>query len=160
MINVYCSPLKDTFSSLAYYGILDNGDAQCFRVNATVEAASWILVAASVILCLVNHFIAGAASQKRLDDDVPAQRRFLSDRWLHKQSTVTAGIDTSMDVTQDEEQGSTDTDVPVTSSNITPVRPRFTDYFFFATILGEGHQSSNFEAETAVLQIEETKSEE
>ena len=156
MINVYCSPLKDTFSSLAYYGILDNGDAQCFRVNATVEAASWILVAASIILCLVNHFVVGAASQKRLDDDVPAQRRFLSDRWLHKQSTVTAGIDTSMDVTHDEEQGSKNTDLP---NIITPVRPRFTDYFFFATILGEGHQSSNLEAETTVLQIEETKSE-
>ena len=155
MINAYCSPLEDTFSSLAYYGILDNGDAQCFRVNATVEAASWILVAASIILCLVNHFIVGAASQKRLDDDVPAQRS-LSDRWLHKQSTVTAGIDTSMDVTHDEEQVSTNTDAP----NITPVRPRFTDYFFFATILGEGFQSSNFEAETAVLQMEETKSEE
>ena len=51
MLNAYCSKLQDTFANLQYFGILDEEDAQCFRVDATVEAASWILVAASLILC-------------------------------------------------------------------------------------------------------------
>lgn len=131
MINAYCDPLKETFTSLSYYGILDEGDAQCFRVNASVEAASWILVAASLILCIFNHFIAGASSQKVQDDEVPAERRFHSDRWLQsKPSMATIGM--SMSVTMDEEDGSDNSESD--EAIISPVKPRFTDYYFFATI--------------------------
>eukprot|EP01083_Nonionella_stella_P246071 854757_1 len=79
MINAYCDPLKSTFTSLSYYGILSRDDAQCFRVNATVQSASWILVAASLILCILNHFIMGASSQKTQDDDGPEERRLHTD---------------------------------------------------------------------------------
>ncbi|KAL7530846.1 hypothetical protein ACHAXR_010146, partial [Thalassiosira sp. AJA248-18] len=159
MINAYCDPLKETFNSLAYYGILDENDAQCFRVDATVEAASWVLVAASLILCILNHFIVGASNQKRLDDDVPADRRLHSDRWLQtKQSTVTAGMDMSMSVSMDEEEGSSGVDTRDVS--VSPVQPRFTDYYHFATIRRAEEQGHNYEAETAILPIDENSGEE
>lgn len=131
MINAYCNPLKETFNSLAYYGILDESDAQCFRVNASVQAASWILVAASLILCILNHFIVGASLQKEQDDEVPAERRLHSDRWLQsKRSTVTTGM-MSMNASVDEEEGSNNSDLG--EAMISLVKPRFTDYYFFAT---------------------------
>jgi len=130
MINAYCGSLKDTFTSLAYYGILSEDDAQCFSVDANVEAGSWILVAASLMLSILNHFIAGASSQKAQDDDIPAERRLHSDRWLHsKQSTVTVGV--SMSVTMDEEDCSQGLDLQ--DPSVSMVKPRFTDYYFFAT---------------------------
>merc|ERR1719401_3064256 len=82
MINVYCDPLKSTFTALSYHGILEETDAQCFRVDASVEPASWILVASSLILFVLNHFVIGASSQKILDDDTQAEQRLFSSRWL------------------------------------------------------------------------------
>merc|ERR1712032_1664239 len=60
MINAYCGALEDTFAALANYGIISDDDAQCFKVIATVEAASWLLVAASLIMMMLNHFIGTA----------------------------------------------------------------------------------------------------
>lgn len=154
MVNVYCDPLKDTFTQLAYFGILDESDAQCFSVNATVEAASWILVAASIILCIMNHFITSASQQKTQDDTVPAERRLHSDRWLQsKQSDLTA-MDLSMTMSnEDEEEGFNGSDRREVV--IAPVQPRFTDYYHFLT--NEAHE---IEAETAIVPIDESSSEE
>ena len=60
----YCGGLKSMFSSLAHFGILAQEDAQCFRVDASPLAGSWVLLAASLVLLLLNHFVGSAASQK------------------------------------------------------------------------------------------------
>jgi len=163
MINAYCDPLKDTFTSLSYYGILEANDAQCFRVDATVQAASWILVAASLILAILNHFIVGAASQKVQDDEIPAEQRLHSDQWLQsKQSAVTMGVDISMSMSADEEEGC----LELREVTISPVNPRFTDYYFFATARSGSEEQAGetpgetFEAETAMLPVDENRSDE
>jgi len=164
MINAYCDPLKSTFTSLSYYGILSQDDAQCFRVDATVESASWILVTASLILCILNHFIVGALSQKVQDDDIPAERRLHTDRrWLQdsKQSTVTTAVgdvgmmSMTISMSNDDEGvdgGSDNSDHEDIS--VAPVKPRFTDYYFFATTHGVAEPVQQYEAETAMLRIE------
>lgn len=159
MINAYCGSLQGTFNSLAYYGILREEDAQCFRVNASVERASWILVSASLILCLLNHFIVGAASQKVQDDDTPAERRLHSDRWLQsKSSTLTVGVTMTRSADEEDEGGSDWIDLEdVREPSVSPVPPRFTDFFAFATrrfeVLGaedDGVESAALPAMAAV----------
>jgi len=158
MINVYCDPLKSTFTSLSYYGILSEDDAQCFRVDATVQSASWILVAASLILWILNNFIVGASSQKAQDGDIPAEKRLHSDRWVHsKQSTVTVHADISMSMSNDEEEGHSISEIKDVC--VLPVKPRFTDYYFFATAR-RTEERLKYEAETAIVPINETRSDE
>ena len=137
MINAYCDPLNGTLNALSYAGILKQEDAQCFRVDATVEAASWLLVAASILLFLSTHFINSASLQKCQDEDVPTERRFHSDRWPNKSEQQLAVTDTmditinaSMDIDDSEEEGS---DASERKIKISPVPSRFTDYFYFAT---------------------------
>jgi hypothetical protein len=147
MINAYCGSLDGTFSSLAYHGILREEDAQCFRVNAGVESASWVLVVASLLLYILNRFIVSASSQKVLDDDTPSDRRLHSDRWLQsKQSTVTIGVTFS-----DEEDGNEWLDIK--EPTVLPVRPRFTDHFFFATHHHSVSPNHGDAVEAAVLPV-------
>lgn len=69
MINTYCENLKDTFAELVYYGILREEDAQCFRVEARVESASYFLAGAAVALALLNTFVIRAVNQYFRDID-------------------------------------------------------------------------------------------
>lgn len=145
MINEYCGSLDNTFSSLSYYGILDKEDAQCFRVNAGVETGTWLLVAASIILYFINTFVSLSAKQKAVDDNVPVENRFTSDRWLHtKGSTLTVGISYSMEEDGGDELAS------VGSTAVSPVRPRFTDYFALAVVRKVEVISEIEQVETAV----------
>jgi hypothetical protein len=68
LINEYCGAFESTFNALAFYGILLPEDAQCFRVNATVENATWFFIGTSVLLLVLTHFIRSAAKQQ--DDDL------------------------------------------------------------------------------------------
>jgi hypothetical protein len=142
MINVYCGKLKGTLTSLSYYGILSEDDAQCFRVEATVEEASWILVAACFILCLLNHFIGGASMQKTQDDELSPERRLHSDRWI-LQSKATLSM--SVEGGTDEEESSDWIDLR--EPCVLPVKPRFTDYYFFATKVQDKGADSTDESE-------------
>ena len=156
MINAYCDPLKSTFTSLSYYGILSKDDAQCFRVDATVQSASWILVEASLILCILGHFIAGASSQKAQDDGIPAERRLHSDRWLQsKQATATIHKDMSMSMSNNEEGGNAFSEPREVS--VSPVKLRFTDYFFFATARRNEEQQQDYEVGIAIVPIDENR---
>ena len=141
MINVYCGSLKNAFNSLSFYGILSEDDAQCFKVEASVEKASWILVSACLILCMLNHFISGASIQKTKDDDVPSDRRLHSDRWLSSKVVMTSDdrvlspVRTtilSQSEGSDEDESSDWIDYEK-EPYILPVKARFTDYYFFAT---------------------------
>jgi len=128
MLNDYCEPLKDTFSSLAYFGIMATEDAQCFRVNASVESASWILLSASLILVVICHFVGTATQQKVQDDRTPTDRRRHTDRWSSKSIGA-----------EDEETKST--------ANISPIPWRFTDFYAVATTVRSVHEGSEGSAE-------------
>ena len=151
MVNVYCGELEDTFQSLALFGIINPDDAQCFQVKGTVEAGSWILVAASLLLFVLNHFVSAASGQKTLDDDTPAERR------LHTAANG-QGKDDEQGVPQDTavtvygkngEQGSNPQDIAVT---VFPISSRFTDYYHFATTRQTEDDCDDGEAlETAVV---------
>ncbi|KAL7552892.1 hypothetical protein ACHAWF_016142 [Thalassiosira exigua] len=136
MINAYCGELLDTFTALSHYEILDKKDAQCFRVDATVETASWLLVAASLLLFVLNHFVGTAASQKALDDSTPANKRLHTDRWIGSKLCLQSdsGEESAGTMDIDEEEGTVaqkhDFDEKV---RVLPISPRFTDYYRFAT---------------------------
>jgi len=73
MINDYCGGLEDFFVSTIYYGLLSESNAQCFRVNADVKSGMWILLAASIMLLLLNHFVRTAAIHQEKDEvDIPS----------------------------------------------------------------------------------------
>lgn len=146
MINEYCGSLDNTFSSLSYYGILAKEDAQCFRVNAGVETGTWLLVAASIILYFINSFVSLSAKQKAVDDDVPVENRFASDRWLHTKGSglTVVGIGSSIEEDGDDELASEGSPV------VSPVRPRFTDYFGLAVARKDEAISEIEQLETAV----------
>jgi hypothetical protein len=63
MINSSCGPLDNTLAQFVYFGILDEGDGQCFRVNSTMEAGSFILLIGSIVLAILNLFVTRAVSQ-------------------------------------------------------------------------------------------------
>jgi len=139
MINAYCDELKDAFQSLAQFGIISSDDAQCFRVNAQVDAAAWLLVAASLILYVLNHFVGAASVQKTLDGDTSAGRRRHPDNWPQSVEAV---------VDKDDEQESNTSDKEVI---VSPIPPRFTDYYHFATLHHTEEEYNESEAvETAV----------
>jgi hypothetical protein len=70
MINSYCDGLDDTFATLVYYGVLDPVDAQCFKVQATIESGTFILIAASVLLFLLHTFVVKAVYQYQRDESL------------------------------------------------------------------------------------------
>ena len=63
MINSYCGSLDESFDMLAYYGILKESDAQCFRVEASISSASYMLAASALLLALLNVYIGNASRQ-------------------------------------------------------------------------------------------------
>ncbi|KAL7538989.1 hypothetical protein ACHAXR_008950 [Thalassiosira sp. AJA248-18] len=158
MINAYCDSLQDTFTMLVHYGVLEKEDAQCFRVDATVEAASWLLVASSLVLCILNHFIGAAALQKAQDGDTPTERRLHTDRWLQgkpPQSVLTDDRVNTMG--EDVEEGTKPIEHDDKRVKVLPISPRFTDYYYFATVhqteeeLGRDSDMENAGVETAVV---------
>lgn len=134
MLNAYCDPLKETFQSLAHFGILKDDDAQCFRVDATVETASWLLVAASLILCLLSHFIGAASRQKKMDDNTPSKKRRHTDRWPQSPTPIESASEVDkMANSKDEETETSSEGCDAKHPKVSSVSPRFTDYYYFAT---------------------------
>jgi hypothetical protein len=121
MINAYCESLENMFNTLSFYGILKESDAQCFRVNASVETATYLLVAASVVLSVASHFVMSASAQRERDIITPTERRLHSDRFLTEKAT--------MSLDEDDPVQSTTKEVIV----IAPMASRFTDLYPFAT---------------------------
>lgn len=76
MINSYCNDLKETFAKLVFYGVLNESDAQCFRVDSRIESASYVLVGAAFLLALINSFITKAVGQYFRDKDNDENRIF------------------------------------------------------------------------------------
>ena len=60
---------------MVYYGILKEEDAQCFRVEARIEGASYVLAVGSILLALLNTFVMRAVNQYFRDEDL-SKREF------------------------------------------------------------------------------------
>jgi hypothetical protein len=84
MINGYCYELQDTLDMLAYFGILKNEDAQCFRVDAKIESGSYVLLLAAVLLSLLNTCVMNSSKQYFRDRDDAVSREEMKDRMLHQ----------------------------------------------------------------------------
>lgn len=127
MINAYCDSLKGTFASLAYYGILDAEDAQCFKVRAQLESAAYVLIAFSVLLALLTMFVTKAAAQQARDE--------------------TAAIRRSSDMTDEFQKFRTfqnnghEDDQIERRAKIRPIPAQFTDNFRWLMV---PHEASNF----------------
>jgi hypothetical protein len=67
MINDYCGGVRRTLSMLSFYGIIDAEDSQCFRVQAGIEDATFILAAGAVILAVMHSFVMKAVNQYERD---------------------------------------------------------------------------------------------
>jgi hypothetical protein len=67
MINSYCDGLSDTFATLVYYGVLDPADAQCFKVQAGIESATYLLISGAVLLGFLHTFVVKAVTQYERD---------------------------------------------------------------------------------------------
>jgi hypothetical protein len=69
LVNPYCSALEDFFANLAYYGILQPEDAQCFQSNVGLEPTFYILFVAAVVLSLTTSFVVKAVKHYFRDLD-------------------------------------------------------------------------------------------
>jgi hypothetical protein len=131
MINAYCDSLEILFTTLSFYGILKESDAQCFRVNANVDKASWLLVAASVVLSVVNHCVITASSQMEQDQSVPSERRLHTDQWLTTKDTMSS------------DEGEDGDEMLNSEVTISPVASRFTDFYRFAIRTRDSNEPNN-----------------
>jgi len=109
MVNIYCEGLSGTLAVLAYYGIIDASDAQCFRVQAGAEFGVYILAISAVLLAFLNTFVMKAVSQYERD-----------------QSAIVAILQDTPKLADNE---FTERDVAAARENITPPAVMFTDTF-------------------------------
>lgn len=115
MINSYCANLDGTFAALVKYGILEPDDAQCFQVRAGVEDATFILIAAAIVLALMNTFVQKAVRQYERDHS-----KLVS--MLHDDAKLVAETQTLGTVATDDE-------VDALRLSIKPSPVLFTDTF-------------------------------
>jgi uncharacterized paraquat-inducible protein A len=123
MINSYCDSLDGFFAQMVYFGILKEEDAQCFRVQSSIETGSFILAAGAILLALLNTFVSKAVKQY-INDKSTLERQVLDEK-----------IESDLRELDDEE-GSPDTDTDNDSKSndgasitIHPVPVLFTDTF-------------------------------
>ena len=111
MINSYCDGLSNSFATLVFFGVLSKDDAQCFRVQATIKDATYILIVAAILLGLLNAFVMRAVKQYDFDNS-----------WVVK----------SLHYTSDkvvEESPIEEDEIEEARTNIRPVPVLFTDSF-------------------------------
>lgn len=123
LINEYCGAFESTFKSLAFYGILLPEDAQCFRVNAKVENATWFFIGASILLLLLTHFIRSAAKQQ--DEDLREAMDSLPtvSRRTKKSKSKLESSKSRKDSNVDEYS------IDIIHSKLRPTPPRFSNFY-------------------------------
>lgn len=105
MVNDYCGDFEGFFVSAVTSGVLAELDGQCFRAEASVNIGAWFLIAGTLGLAMLTHFIGKAAKQQEEEE-----------QWSEK----------SRNLTQDilEENPEEDVEIVLSSSG-------FTDYYRF-----------------------------
>lgn len=107
MINEYCAGLEDTFAELVFFGLLDERDAQCFRVETSLDTGSYLLLAGAILLAALNTFVMNATAQYIRDRDSSVEEERAHRRAASK----------------------IDSDAELDDSNIVPSPVLFTDKF-------------------------------
>ena len=69
LMRIFCGQLESIFASLSQFGVLDEKDARCFLVNASLELSVIVHIAAAVLLDWITRFVLKAAEQRRMDND-------------------------------------------------------------------------------------------
>jgi hypothetical protein len=69
LVNDYCGNLGGLFATLVSNGVLDPADGQCFRSQASIEPASYVLIAASIVLIVLTSFVSKATVQRDREDN-------------------------------------------------------------------------------------------
>eukprot|EP00567_Pseudictyota_dubia_P011184 CAMPEP_0197435572 /NCGR_PEP_ID=MMETSP1175-20131217/3140_1 /TAXON_ID=1003142 /ORGANISM="Triceratium dubium, Strain CCMP147" /LENGTH=1492 /DNA_ID=CAMNT_0042964637 /DNA_START=260 /DNA_END=4735 /DNA_ORIENTATION=- len=119
MVDEYCESLDRTFSSLVYYGIIKQEDGQCFYASSKVEAGTFVLMAAAVILAILEHFVTKAAAQKIHEQERHARR----ERLMRAKDFMSNGFDASL--SSDEREFVT----TARADKIAPVPVQFVDNY-------------------------------
>ena len=107
MINSYCGSLNATFAQWVLFGIIKPEDAQCFSIESSIEAGSYILAMGAVVLGFFNSFVNKAVIQYFRDMEEKAPR----------------------DLEQNSDTDFSADDVVTVSKEIRPVPVLFTDNF-------------------------------
>lgn len=141
MINSYCDTLNDTFAQWVSLGIIKAEDAQCFSIESSIEAGSYILALGAVVLGFVNSFINKAVLQyfRDMEDKVP------------------------MDMEQNSDTEFSTDEVVAMAKEIRPVPVLFTDNFRWflrgtesPSVNTSGNEANSFhKATTRTFMIEE-----
>lgn len=64
MLNHFCTSLDFTLNLMVYYGILEQNDAQCFALEASITAGAYLLVPITLCMALMNTFVVKAYIQQ------------------------------------------------------------------------------------------------
>jgi hypothetical protein len=107
MINSYCDSLNATFAQWVFFGIIKPEDAQCFSIESSIEAGSYILAVGAVVLGFITSFINKAAIQYFRDMEEKA----------------------TLDLEQNSDTEFSTDDIVATTKEIRPVPVLFTDNF-------------------------------
>lgn len=63
LLNRYCESINDILIQLASYGLIDNQDAQCFEMVASITSGAYLLVPFVLGLALLNTYVVKAYVQ-------------------------------------------------------------------------------------------------
>jgi len=71
MFNAYCGALDSFFAQMVSYGILKEIDAQCFGIQGSIDPGSVSLLAAAILLAIINSVVSLASKQSLADYGPP-----------------------------------------------------------------------------------------
>ena len=116
MVNPYCESINGYLAEFAYYGIIKDEDAQCFKANVAVEPTFYILLTGAVILAVINTFVMKAVAHYFHDKE--------GARTVHSFGEKTAGLNDigEIEMTESEED-------KAKRQEVHPVPVMFTDRF-------------------------------
>jgi len=160
LFNSQCKNLRGFFAQLVSYEILKEEDAQCFGVQGAIEPGSFTLVAAAMLLALLNSFVTKATRQhnyylERSLPDVDVED-------VHVHEDVHADNDAENNSNNHHHDSSTTTVAPSTTTRSTKLRPipvMFTDtYRWLLRGGGEGGAAAAAITTTTVEEVDTTHS--
>mmetsp|Transcript_54468 Transcript_54468/g.61620 ORF Transcript_54468/g.61620 Transcript_54468/m.61620 type:complete len:608 (+) Transcript_54468:14-1837(+) len=158
LFNSQCKNLRGFFAQLVSYEILKEEDAQCFGVQGAIEPGSFTLVAAAMLLALLNSFVTKATRQhnyylERSLPDVDVED-------VHVHEDVHADNDAENNSNNHHHDSSTTTVAPSTTTRSTKLRPipvMFTDTYRWL-LRGEGAAAAAAITTTTVDEVDTTHS--
>jgi len=155
LFNSYCNELRGFFSQMVYYDILKEEDAQCFGVQGAIEPGSFTLVAAAIVLALLNSFVTKATRQYSyyLERSLPDVD--VDDVHVHKD--VHEDNDTENNSNNHHDSSTTVAPSTTTRSNkLRPIPVMFTDTYRW--LLRGGGAAAGAITTTTVDEVDRTKS--